>query len=334
MAGPLLQVTDLETHFRAGTAGAIRAVDGVSFALAEGETLGIVGESGSGKSTTAQSIVRMLPPGAAIVKGSIRFDGQELTTLDRRAMRRVRGGRIGMILQDPMTSLDPLFTIFDQVAEPARYHRGLRGGALRSEVRDLLEAVRIPSPEKRMRDYPHQMSGGQRQRVVGAAALAGKPKLIIADEPTTALDVTVQSQYLDLLKSLQRDTGVAMIFITHDLGIVARVCDQVAVMYAGRIVEHSPVGELFAAPKHPYTRALLASQPRLGDRGRLYGIPGQPPSVAALPEGCAFHPRCAQAFAPCTSLVPPPLTVGDVRSLRCHLFDDRSRNGRADPPRP
>jgi oligopeptide/dipeptide ABC transporter ATP-binding protein len=326
LSQPLLRVSDLKTQFGRAGGPVIRAVDGVSFELEAGETLGLVGESGSGKTTTAHSIVRMLPPGAAIAGGSIRFDGEELTALDAEAMRAVRGGKIGMILQDPMASLDPLFTILDQVAEPARYHRGLRGKALREEVRDLLSAVRIPSPEKRMHDYPHQMSGGQRQRVVGASALAGKPKLIIADEPTTSLDVTVQRQYLDLLKRLQRDTGVAMIFITHDLGIVAKICDKVAVMYAGRIVEQRGVRELFDDPRHPYTRALLDSMPKLGSNEPLYGIPGAPPNLTALPAGCHFNPRCPRAFDPCRVNAPPEIALAGGQSVRCHLYAEGAEN--------
>ena len=220
-------------------------------------------------------------------------------------MRRIRGRSIAMILQDPMASLNPLFSIYRQVAEPAYYHRNIRGRSLRQRVQDLLRAVRIPSPAMRMRDYPHQMSGGMRQRIVGAIALAGGPKLIIADEPTTNLDVTIQAQYLDLLKDLQHDTGVAIIFVTHNLGIVARMCDRMAVMYAGKIVEHGSVRELFNAPKHPYTKALLGSMPKLGSKEPLYAIPGQPPNLARLPSGCAFHPRCADAMPRCASDEPP-----------------------------
>src|ERR1041384_7439346 len=234
---PLLEVRDLQTHYVTfGGERVVKAVDGVSFTLREGETLGVVGESGCGKTTLCQSVVGLLPAAARIVGGSIAFAGEELTTKSQRQMRHVRGAQIAMILQDPMASLNPLFSIFRQVAEPAYYHRALRGGALREAGRALLNAVRIPSPAMRMREYPHQMSGGMRQRIVGAIALAGGPRLIIADEPTTNLDVTIQAQYLDLLKELQQETGVAVIFVTHNLGIVARMCDQLAVMYAGKIV--------------------------------------------------------------------------------------------------
>src|ERR1700758_815824 len=249
---PLLRVSDLQTYyFSFGGTRVVKAVDRVSFTLGEGETIGLVGESGCGKTTTCLSVVGLLPPAARIVGGSIEFNGQELTTRRPREMRRIRGRQIAMILQDPMASLNPLFSIYRQVAEPAYYHQGVRGRSLRQRVQNLLRAVRIPSPEMRMREYPHQMSGGMRQRVVGAIAMAGGPKLIIADEPTTNLDVTIQAQYLDLLRDIQRDTGVAIIFITHNLGIVARMCDRMAVMYAGRIVEHGSVRGLFNGAKHP-----------------------------------------------------------------------------------
>jgi ABC-type dipeptide/oligopeptide/nickel transport system ATPase component len=275
---PLLQVTDLRTHFLTfrGTR-VVKAVDGVSFTLHEGETLGLVGESGCGKTTVCLSLVGLLPPAARIVSGSIAFEGEELTQLSPRAMRRIRGRRIAMILQDPMASLNPLFTIRRQVGEPAYFHLGVRGRSLKTRVQELLRSVRIPSPEIRMREYPHQMSGGMRQRIVGAIALAGGPRLIIADEPTTNLDVTIQAQYLGLLKDLQRQTGVALIFVTHDLGIVAKMCDKVAVMYAGKIVEHSPVRTLFNTPQHPYTQALLGSVPKLGHKEPLSAIAGHPP---------------------------------------------------------
>ena len=318
---PVLEVSDLQTHFFTfGGARVVRAVDGVSFALGEGETLGLVGESGSGKTTTCLSIVGLLPRGARIVGGRVLFEGAELTRMPHRDLRRVRGRRIAVILQDPMASLNPLFTIFRQVAEPAFFHRQLRGRSLRQRVQHLLGAVRIPSPEWRMREYPHQMSGGMRQRIVGAIALSGGPSLIIADEPTTNLDVTIQAQYLDLLKDIQRETGVALIFVTHNLGIVARMCDRVAVMYAGRIVEQAPVRALFDAPRHPYTRALLGSVPKLGSKEPLYAIPGQPPNLAAVPAGCAFHPRCPEAHLRCTVEAPPDFAVGSG-AARCWLLE-------------
>ena len=314
----LLEVRDLETHYVSfGGARVVKAVDRVSFTLHEGETLGMVGESGCGKTTTCLSIVGLLPAAARIVGGSIGFSGEELTTKRPREMRRVRGGRIAMILQDPMASLNPLFSIYRQVAEPAYYHRALRGGALRARVRDLLNAVRIPSPAMRMKEYPHQMSGGMRQRIVGAIALAGGPKLIIADEPTTNLDVTIQAQYLDLLKELQEATGVAIIFVTHNLGIVARMCDRLAVMYAGRIVEAGGVRELFRRPQHPYTAALLGAMPKLGSKDKLMAIPGQPPDLAGLPAGCAFHPRCPEALPHCAVEAPAETSIGAAWTARC-----------------
>jgi oligopeptide/dipeptide ABC transporter ATP-binding protein len=315
---PLLDVRDLQTHYVSfGGTRVVKAVDGVSFTLAEGETLGVVGESGCGKTTTCQSIVGLLPAAARIVGGSIAFRGEELTAKSQRAMRHIRGAQIAMILQDPMASLNPLFTIYRQVAEPAYYHRAIRGRSLRERVRELLNAVRIPSPAMRMREYPHQMSGGMRQRIVGAIALAGGPRLIIADEPTTNLDVTIQAQYLDLLKELQEQTGVAIIFVTHNLGIVARMCDKLAVMYAGKIVEAGSVRELFNASRHPYTKALLGSMPRLGSKEKLLAIPGQPPDLATLPAGCAFHPRCPEALPRCAGEEPGETRISGAWTARC-----------------
>jgi peptide/nickel transport system ATP-binding protein/oligopeptide transport system ATP-binding protein len=316
----LLCVKDLQTYYF-GFRGTrvVKAVDGVSFTLDAGETLGLVGESGCGKTTTCHALVRLLAPSARIVGGSIVLDGEELLAKSPKEMRVVRGRRIATIIQDPMASLDPLFTIYNQVAEPAYYHQGLRGRRLRQLVQELLTSVRIPSPETRMRDFPHQMSGGQRQRIVGAIAQAGGPQLIIADEPTTNLDVTIQLQYLNLLKDLQRASGVALIFVTHNLGIVAKMCDKVAVMYAGKIVEMQPVRDLFYTPLHPYTRALLDSMPKLGIKAPLYAIPGQPPDLAALPPGCSFHPRCPQAQERCYAEEPEEQHLGDGKIVRCWL---------------
>ena len=319
---PILEVSGLQTHFFSfGGARVVKAVDGVSFTLHEGETLGLVGESGSGKTTTCLSIVGLLPRAARIVGGRVAFEGKDLTRMSQHELRRIRGRRIAVILQDPMASLNPLFTIFRQVAEPAYFHQQLRGGVLRERVRDLLRAVRIPSPEWRMRDYPHQMSGGMRQRIVGAIALAGGPSLVIADEPTTNLDVTIQAQYLDLLKDIQRELGVALIFVTHNLGIVAKMCDRVAVMYAGKIIEQAPVRELFDQPKHPYTRALLGAVPKLGSKEPLYSITGQPPNLATLPPGCAFHPRCPEAVPRCMTEEPRDFYLDDGSVARCWLLD-------------
>jgi oligopeptide/dipeptide ABC transporter ATP-binding protein len=316
----LLQVKDLKLYY-VGFRGTrvVKAVDGVSFSLEAGETIGLVGESGSGKTTTCHAIVRVLPPGASIVGGSVLLEGEELLEKSPREIRAVRGRRIATIIQDPMSSLDPLFTIYDQVAEPAYYHQALRGRRLLQRVQELLTAVRIPSPAARMREFPHQMSGGMRQRIVGAIAQAGGPQIIIADEPTTNLDVTIQLQYLNLLKDLQRASGVALIFVTHNLGIVAKMCDKVAVMYAGKIVEQQPVRDLFYTPRHPYTRALLDSMPKLGSKEPLYAIPGQPPDPSALPPGCSFHPRCVHAVERCWTEEPGEQYLGDGRTVRCWL---------------
>jgi oligopeptide/dipeptide ABC transporter ATP-binding protein len=320
---PVLEVADLQTHFLTfGGTRVVKAVDRVSFTLHKGETIGLVGESGSGKTTTCLSIVGLLPRAARIVGGSVVFEGEDLVRKSQRELRRIRGRRIAVILQDPMASLNPLFTIGRQVAEPAFFHQKLRGRSLRERVQQHLRAVRIPSPERRVGDYPHEMSGGMRQRIVGAIALAGGPRVVIADEPTTNLDVTIQAQYLDLLKDIQRETGVALIFVTHNLGIVAKMCDHVAVMYAGKIVEQAPVRELFNHPRHPYTRALLGSVPKLGNKEPLYSITGQPPNLADLPTGCAFHPRCREAVPRCTTEEPRDFHLGAGRVARCWLLDD------------
>ena len=321
---PLLRVSDLQTqYFSFGGTRVVKAVDGVSFTLGEGETIGLVGESGCGKTTTCLSVVGLLPPAARIVGGSIEFAGEELTTKRPREMRRIRGRQIAMILQDPMASLNPLFSIYWQVAEPAYHHQGLRGRSLRQRVRDLLRAVRIASPEVRMREYPHQMSGGMRQRVVGAIAMAGGPRLIIADEPTTNLDVTIQAQYLEVLKDIQQESGVALIFVTHNLGIVAKMCDKMAVMYAGKIVEHGAVRDLFGDPQHPYTQALLGSMPKLGSKEPLFAIPGQPPNLAQLPSGCAFQPRCVHAMPRCAMQEPDDSRIGPNWTAKCWLVDEQ-----------
>ncbi len=317
---PLLHVDDLKVYYF-GFRGSrvVKAVDGISFSLEAGETFGLVGESGCGKTTTCYSIVRLLSPTARIVGGRVELEGEDLMEKSQGEMRAIRGRVIATILQDPMASLDPLFSIYDQVAEPVYYHRSLRGQRLRQRVRELLTAVRIPSPEIRMKEFPHQMSGGMRQRIVGAIAQAGGPKIIIADEPTTNLDVTIQLQYLNLLKDLQRASGVALIFVTHNLGIVAKMCDKVAVMYAGKIVELQSVRGLFYDPKHPYTRALLDSIPKLGTKEPLYGIPGQPPDPAALPAGCTFHPRCSRVMDRCRSEEPWEQHLSGGGTTRCWL---------------
>ncbi len=320
MSRPVLEVRDLLAHLvtRWGT---IRAVDGVSFTVSAGETLGLVGESGSGKSMTCLSIIRLVPGGAAgITSGSVLLDGEELMTKSAAEMQQIRGRKIGMILQDPMSSLNPVFSIGMQVREPVSMYHGLRGQSLSERAAALLAAVRIPAPEMRLRAFPHQLSGGMRQRVVGAMAIAAPPRLLIADEPTTSLDLTIQAQYLGLLKELQQKHGLAMIFITHNLGIVSRICDRVAVMYAGRIVETGSVRQIFTAPAHPYTQALLASVPRLGGKAdRLTAIEGQPPDMARLPPGCAFAPRCPRVMDRCRSEAPPQFAVGEGQQSRCWL---------------
>jgi len=289
----------------------VRAVDDISLTLEAGQTLGIVGESGSGKTTLALSILRLLPPAARIVSGSLVFEGEDLLAKSPGEMRRIRGKRIAMILQDPMASLNPLFTVGDQVAEPLRVHEGASRGSAMSRAGGLLKAVRISAPLSRLREYPHQMSGGMRQRIVGAIAISCDPRLLIADEPTTSLDLTIQAQYLKLLRDIQRERGLAMIFITHNLGIVAKMCDHVAVMYAGRIVESGPVERIFDAPSHPYTQALLASIPKLGDpSARLVAIEGQPPDLSSLPDGCSFAPRCPKVMDRCRE--------GEIPDVRAH----------------
>ncbi len=320
MSEPLLQLDNLSTHYvSARGTRVVRAVDEVSLTIGAGETLGIVGESGSGKSTLALSILRLLPPAARIVGGAMRFEGEDLLAKSDAEMRHVRGRRIAMVLQDPMASLNPLFTIGEQVAEPIRVHEGSRRRPAWRRAGELLKAVRIPSPETRLVQYPHEMSGGMRQRIVGAIGISCSPRLLIADEPTTSLDLTIQAQYLNLLRELQRAHGLALIFITHNLGIVAKMCDRLAVMYAGRVVEQGSVSEIFNAPAHPYTEALINSIPRMnGDsEQRLTAIEGQPPDLAALPPGCAFAPRCPRVFDRCRVEPPAAFAPRPGRAVRC-----------------
>jgi peptide/nickel transport system ATP-binding protein len=308
----VLDVEDLRTVFFTRQ-GLVKAVDGVSFALKRGEILAIVGESGCGKSMTALSIMRLVPnPPGRIVGGAIRLEGRNLLELDEAAMRAVRGNDVSMIFQEPMTSLNPVFTIGDQIAEAIRLHSELTGSAAFDKAIEMLKLVRIPEPARRAREYPHQLSGGMRQRAMIAMALACHPKVLIADEPTTALDVTIQAQILDLILGLQRELGTAIVLITHDLGVVAETAQRVVVMYAGRKIEEAPVEALFDTPLHPYTQGLLASVPRLGllDDGvaaaaRLKEIPGRVPSLIDLPAGCTFAPRCALADERCRSHYPP-----------------------------
>ncbi|HKZ07922.1 MAG TPA: ABC transporter ATP-binding protein [Methylomirabilota bacterium] len=323
---PLLDVRKLGVHYVTGRGTRItRAVDEVSFSMEAGETLGIVGESGSGKTTLALSLLRLLPTAARFAGGEIRFEGDDLLTKSDREMRAIRGKRIAMILQDPMASLNPLFTVGDQVAEPLRVHERASRQSAWGRARELLRAVRIPAPEARVREYPHQMSGGMRQRIVGAIGISCEPRLLIADEPTTSLDLTIQAQYLNLLRELQKAHGLALIFITHNLGIVAKMCDRVAVMYAGRMVESGPVKQIFDTPAHPYTRALLESIPRMGDpRQRLTAIDGQPPDLARLPSGCSFAPRCPDVVDRCRTEAPPDVVVASTHAARCWLAAPRA----------
>ncbi len=317
-SAPVLKVEGLVTELRSG-GGSVRAVDDVSFEINAGETLGLVGESGSGKSMTCLSILRLIPSSVGRVTGGrVVLEGTDLMTLDEAQMRHHRGRRISIILQDPMTSLNPVLRIGDQVGEAIKLYRGLEGPALRDAIVDGLRAMRIPAPEQRVSAYPHELSGGMRQRVGAAIAMAGPPAVLIADEPTTALDATVQSQLLALLKDVQRETGLAILFVTHDFGIVATICDRVAVMYAGRIVELAPVAELFANPRHPYTEALLRSVPDLDvDVERLYSIEGQPPALDDLPAGCSFAPRCAYARDVCRERGPPRIEAGPLHHASC-----------------
>jgi oligopeptide/dipeptide ABC transporter ATP-binding protein len=316
--GPLLEVRDLSVSF-ATEEGRVRVVEEVSFALAPGETLGLVGESGCGKSVTALSILGLNPsPPARVDSGAISFEGTDLLRLDPRSLRKVRGEAIGMIFQEPMTSLNPTFTVGFQIAEVLRLHRGASGPEARAAARRMLEVVGVGAADRRLDQYPHELSGGLRQRAMIAMALACRPRLLIADEPTTALDVTIQAQILDLLLRLQAEMGLAVLLITHDLGVVAEVCRTVAVMYAGRIVEAAPAAALFARPRHPYTDGLLRSSPRIGARGsRLAQIPGMVPAPGRRGPGCAFAGRCPRAGALCRLERPPLDAAGDGRHVAC-----------------
>jgi oligopeptide/dipeptide ABC transporter ATP-binding protein len=318
----LLDVDDLQTSFITDR-GPVPAVDGVSFSVRRGETLGLIGESGSGKTITCLSLLRLLPKATArITRGRMVFEGADLLQKSDAEMRAIRGARISMILQDSLTSLNPAFTIGAQVAEAIALHQGIRGAALRQRVIDALRRVRIPDAETHLGDYPHVLSGGMRQRVAGAIALACNPALLIADEPTTALDVTVQAQYLRLLKDVQRELRMSMIFVTHDFGVVARMCDRVAVMYAGRIVETAPTREIFDNPRHPYTRALLKCLPRVdGPVEELISIEGQPPDLSRLPRGCRFAPRCSMAIDACREY-PDERAVGAHHRVSCWRGDE------------
>jgi oligopeptide/dipeptide ABC transporter ATP-binding protein len=328
-ASPLLQVRHLRTEFTLAGGRTAPAVDDVSFSVGRGETLGLVGESGSGKSVTALSIVRLVMPPGRIAAGQIALDGQDLLALDDRAMQRIRGRRIGFVFQEPMAALNPVYTIGYQIEETLSVHGLARGAALKRRSIELLEAVRIPDPARRAREYPHQLSGGLRQRAMIALAIAAEPALLIADEPTTALDVTVQAEILDLLREMRQRFQLSLLLISHDFGVVAEMADHVAVMYAGRIVEQAPVDQIFRSPAHPYTRGLLACMPRLDENPpdaagqkserTLVAIPGTVPPLGQLPAGCAFAPRCSDRFDPCTVSAPPEVPTGPNQTARCYL---------------
>ena len=318
MSKIILQVEDLRSFFFTRQ-GVVKAVDGVSFYVREGETFGLAGESGCGKTVTGLSILRLLPePAGRIVGGKIILDGTNLLELSKEEMRAYRGRMISMILQDPMTSLNPVYTIGDQIAESVRLYQDLPDDMVEQEVISALRLLNIPSPEILLHDYPFQLSGGMRQRVVGAISMSCYPRLLIADEPTTALDATIQAQYIALFKEVQQKTNVAIIYITHDFGVIAKMCHRVGVMYAGKIIETATTRELFKAPKHPYTSALINSVPRLDRKDdRLYSIEGQPPSLIDLPAGCRFFPRCSVAQEVCREQEPPEVEIGDGHSVSC-----------------
>ena len=322
-AEALLDVRDLHVEFRTRE-GVARAVNGVTYSVRAGETLAVLGESGSGKSVTAQAIMGILdsPPGF-VTGGEVIFQGRDLLKLNNEERRKVRGAKMAMVFQDALSALNPVLSVGEQLGEMFTVHRGLSRKAARAKAIELMERVRIPAARERVRQYPHQFSGGMRQRVMIAMAMALEPDLIIADEPTTALDVTVQAQVMDLLAELQREYNMGLILITHDLGVVADVADKIAVMYAGRIVETSPVHDIYRAPAHPYTKGLLDSIPRLDRKGReLYAIKGLPPNLLRIPPGCAFNPRCPRARALCRTDVPPLYRAGQDRASACHFWKE------------
>jgi oligopeptide/dipeptide ABC transporter ATP-binding protein len=322
----LLEVNDLKTYFDTDE-GTVKAVDGVSFHIDKGETLAVVGESGSGKSVTSLSIMRLIPmPPGRIAGGEMLFNGSDLVKKTERQMRKIRGNDISMIFQEPMTSLNPVYTVGDQIAEAIVLHQGKSQKQAMKMAAEMLELVGIPEPGKRVKNYPHQMSGGMRQRVMIAMALSCGPQLLIADEPTTALDVTIQAQILDLMRKLQREIGMSILFITHDLGVVAEIADRVVVMYAGRAVEEADVKTIFGRPRMPYTMGLLNSVPRVDKaaehQARLEAIPGNVPNPLHLPQGCAFHPRCKYATEACKEGIPPLVDTGGGHMVRCIRWEE------------
>ena len=316
---PLLHVEGLRTVFVLPDGREVAAVSDLSLDLRQGETLGLVGESGSGKSVTALSILRLVLPPGRITKGRIVFDGRDLLTLDESVLRTIRGRRIGFVFQEPMVALNPVYTIGHQIAETLQVHGLARGAAARAKAVEWLAAARVPDPKRRAGEYPHQLSGGLRQRAMIALALCAEPSLVIADEPTTALDVTVQAEILDLLRDLRSKLGLALLLITHDLGVVAEMADRVAVMYGGRVVEEGPVADVFRTPAHPYTRGLLACLPGTAVGQRLTAIPGTVPSLGQFPRGCSFATRCGDRFAPCDAIPPGVTALPNNRGVRCYL---------------
>ena len=317
----LLEIHDLHTFFKTKK-GIVKAVNGVSYSVEPGKTLGVVGESGSGKSVSAMSILKLLDGNGYIDSGEIIFDGKNLADVSVKDMCKIRGNEISVIFQEPMTSLNPIFTVERQLSEPFIIHQGMNKKEAAVKVVEMLKDVRIPNPEAVAKQYPHQLSGGMRQRVMIAMALACRPKLLIADEPTTALDVTIQAQILDLMNQLKKETGTSILFITHDLGVVAEVCDDVAVMYCGRVVERGDVKTIFANPSHPYTKGLLGSIPRLGDAGKeLKSIPGNVPNPKYMPKGCKFEPRCPYASEKCREAEPGFFQIEEGHISRCWLCE-------------
>jgi oligopeptide/dipeptide ABC transporter ATP-binding protein len=333
MTAPLLELENLRTYFYTDT-GVARSVDGVSFQVGAGETVGVVGESGCGKSVTALSILRLVrAPGRVEPGSAIRFEGKNLLDLDERAMQRIRGNRIAMVFQEPMTALNPVFTVGDQIAEVARIHAGMSKKAAWQKAIEMLTLVGIPAPEQRAGEYPHQLSGGMRQRVVIAMALVMNPALVIADEPTTALDVTIQAQILELMADLTKRLGTSILLITHDLGVVAENCSRVIVMYAGEVVEEAATIALFARAHHPYTEGLLGAMPRVGrEAERLATIPGTVPAPTAWPAGCRFRDRCQYSWERCEREHPPLYQIGGGHTSRCHLAEEPERRRHPHPP--
>jgi oligopeptide/dipeptide ABC transporter ATP-binding protein len=327
----LIQLKNLTTHFFTPE-GVVKAVERVSFGIGKGRTLGVLGESGCGKSVTALSIMRLIPdPPGKILEGEVEFDGSDLLKISPAAMRGVRGKEIAMIFQEPMTSLNPVYTIGDQIAETYVIHQGMNKAEAFQRAVEMLHLVGIPSPERRVHEYPHQLSGGMRQRAMIAMAMACRPKLLIADEPTTALDVTIQAQILDLMLGLQEEVGMAIMIITHDLGVISEVSDEVVVMYAGQVVEYASIETIFLQPRHPYTLGLMASIPQLGrkfkeGKARLKEIPGLVPNLIRLPPGCLFQPRCPMAIQPCTERRPPLFPLDAGHGVRCWLAEKDAKS--------